>query len=54
MDFPETLATLYTQDTGRKQTKYKSTTHKSKNRAIVCYYNDLFIIVNFIHIVMSN
>jgi hypothetical protein len=23
------------------------------NHKIVCYYNDLFIIVNFIHIVMS-
>jgi hypothetical protein len=33
MDFPETLATLWTQDTGREQTKHKSTTHKTNKRA---------------------
>jgi len=30
MDNPETLTTLSTQDTGRKQTKQKNSTHKVK------------------------
>jgi len=32
MDNPEKLATLGTQDTGRRQTKQKNTTQKAVNR----------------------